>query len=287
MKFAVVGEERREAQPGLSGKCPVCSNAMIAKCGEIKVPHWAHRAIRNCDPWWEPETDWHRAWKDQFPEHWQEFIQQAEDGERHIADVKTEYGVVVEFQHSFLRRDERESREKFYQKMVWVVNGLRRKRDAERFFVSVNTATVINRGPLIVAFRLLREGALLRDWGACPVPVYFDFGEDTLWRLNPCTPNGMTYLTRVPKTVFLYGKLKGQPFEKMASAKVERAAARCLRQQSLSREQRARYKAVAEAKQLEISRARYEASEVKRLEISRRIEALERVLQEASERSFS
>ena len=42
----------------------------------------------------------------------------------HIADVKTDRGIVIEFQHSFLHRNERESREKFYQNMVWVVDGL-------------------------------------------------------------------------------------------------------------------------------------------------------------------
>src|SRR5262249_46405857 len=128
MKFALVEGERREAKPGLSGKCPIHGHAMIAKCGEYRVNHWAHRANCTCDHWWEPETEWHRAWKNQFPEGWQEIIHQSqsEAGERHIADVKTESGAVIEFQHSFLRRDERESREKFYRKLVWVVDGLRR-----------------------------------------------------------------------------------------------------------------------------------------------------------------
>ena len=97
MKFADVEGERREAEPGLSGKCRVCGDAMIAKCGDLRVPHWAHRAIRTCDPWWEPETEWHRIWKDQFPEDWQEIIHRSETGEKHIADVKTDFGVVLEF----------------------------------------------------------------------------------------------------------------------------------------------------------------------------------------------
>jgi competence protein CoiA len=117
MKFAVVGEERREAQPHLSGKCPFCGNAMIAKCGErrLRVWHWAHQETRTCDPWWE-ETDWHRGWKNQFPREWQEFIQRSETGEKHIADVKTDRGVVLEFQHSHLQPEERVRRENFYGK---------------------------------------------------------------------------------------------------------------------------------------------------------------------------
>ena len=138
MKFAVVDGERREAQRGLSGTCPLYGHAMIAKCGEHRVHHWAHRANCACDHWWEPETKWHRDWKDQFPEDRQEIIHQSEDGEKHIADVKTESGVVLEFQHSPLPRDEREARENFYRNMVWVVNGLRRKRDRPRFFGSIS-----------------------------------------------------------------------------------------------------------------------------------------------------
>jgi competence protein CoiA len=231
MKFAVVEGERREAEPGLWAECPSCGKAMTAKCGEHRVRHWAHRGTRTCDPWWESETDWHRAWKSQFPRECQEIIHQSEAGEKHIADVKTEYGVVLEFQHSQLRRDEWEAREKFYRKMVWVVDGVRLKRDRAQFFASVDAAIVINREPLIISVRW-KEGALLRDWGASRVPVYFDIGDDTLWRLNPCIANGMTYLSQVSKTVFLDAHLKGLPFEKMVSTEVERAAARHLMQQA-------------------------------------------------------
>jgi competence protein CoiA len=74
---------------------------MVAKCGEVRAPHWAHRSRRECDHWWEPETEWHRAWKNAFPEEWQEIVHWAEDGEKHIADVKTGRGWVIEFQHSY------------------------------------------------------------------------------------------------------------------------------------------------------------------------------------------
>ena len=116
MKFALVEGERREAKPGLSGKCPVYGHAMIAKCGEHRVHHWAHRGNRTCDPGLERETKWHRDWKNQFPEDWQEKPHQSDDGEKHIADVKTDFGVVLEFQHSFLCRVEREAREKYYRR---------------------------------------------------------------------------------------------------------------------------------------------------------------------------
>jgi competence protein CoiA len=246
-KFAVVEGERQEAQPSLSGKCPVCSNAMIAKCGQVRVWHWSHRGTHKCDPWWESETEWHRVWKDHFPREWQEFIQRSEDGEKHIADIKTESGVVIEFQHSNLRREERESREMFYQKMVWVVDGLRRKRYRTRFFTSLGAPTVVKFKPLTFLLPS-NEGALLRDWAASRVPVFFDFGDlsepsDTLrfdkpilWRLNPRSLNGRVYLSPVLKTSFLDAHLKRLPLKGFDCSAVERArslrAARSFMQQA-------------------------------------------------------
>src|ERR1700733_8979392 len=111
MKFAEVEGLRREASPRLSGKCFVCDGPTIARCGQIRVRHWAHQTGHTCDHWWEPETEWHRDWKNRFPEHWQEIIQSAVDGTKHIADVKTASGLVIEFQHSSIKPNEREARE--------------------------------------------------------------------------------------------------------------------------------------------------------------------------------
>lgn len=101
----------------------MCASAMIAKCGPRKIPHWAHHRIRNCDPWWEPETPWHRDWKNQFPEECREVSHLALDGEVHRADVKTPTGIVIELQHSSITDAERLSREEFYGNLVWVLDG--------------------------------------------------------------------------------------------------------------------------------------------------------------------
>jgi competence protein CoiA len=133
MKFSLVNWQRQETQPSLSDKCPVCDQPTVAKCGEVKIWHWAHKGRRICDRWWEIETEWHRAWKGQFPEDWQEVVHKADSGEKHIADVKTDKVWVIEFQHSLLGPEERRSRDAFYPKLVWVVDGARRKRDSEQF----------------------------------------------------------------------------------------------------------------------------------------------------------
>lgn len=225
MKFAIVEGERQEAQPSLLAKCPGCSNEMIAKCGQERIWHWAHRMARTCDHFWESETEWHRAWKNQFPKDWQEIVAVAKDGEKHIADVKTESGIVLEFQHSFLSRDEREAREIFYKNMVWVVDGRRRPLDKLRFFQSLGKAIFISRKLPIVAVQS-SACALLRDWQSSRVPVYFDFGdseaddllrydEPMLWRLNP--GNDRAYLSPVTKAAFLQVHMTGQPFDEMFS----------------------------------------------------------------------
>jgi hypothetical protein len=204
---------------------------MVAKCGEYRVWHWSHLKTRTCDHWWESQTEWHRAWKNHFPKSWQEFIHQSDAGKKHFADVKTESGVVLEFQYSHIQPQERQSREMFYQKMVWVVCGVRLKRDRAKFFGCVDLAAVIKQEPLIVSVGW-KEGALLRDWGGSRVPVYFDFPDmPFLWRLNPRAPNGAMYLRRVPRKGFLDLYLKGMTFEQEAlvSAKVERAAAEAQR----------------------------------------------------------
>jgi competence protein CoiA len=249
MKFAVVGGERREARPGLLAECPVCGDAMTAKCGEHRVHHWAHRGARICDPWLESETEWHRAWKNHFPKGWQEIIRWSESGEKHIADVKTESGVVLEFQHSFLCPEGRESRESFYQNMVWVVDGLRRRQDRVKFFASLGTPIGVSGKPRIFLVPS-NKGALLRDWAASRVPVYFDFGDSepgdmlrfntpALWRLSPRSANGTAYLSPVPKRFFLRVHREGRSFERewtetvnRVAAAIERAVADCLKQQA-------------------------------------------------------
>jgi hypothetical protein len=222
MKFALVDGKRREAEPDLSGKCPDCGAEMIAKCGKrrLRVWHWAHWRTRDCDRWSEPETEWHRAWKNHFPENWQEISHSSENGKTHRADVKTESGTVIEFQHSPLDRDEREAREKFYQNMVWVVDGLTRVRDRSRFFGALARASIVIAKPLTYSVRS-NGGALLRDWVDSPKPVFFDFGDNSepgdppsfggpvLWRLDPRSRNGEARLSPVLKTSFLNKYLKG------------------------------------------------------------------------------
>jgi len=204
MRFAPVDGQRQEAQPGLLGRCSACDHRMIAKCGQRRVRHWAHESGHLCDPWWENEGPWHRAWKAEFPDAWQEIVHLADDGTKHIADVKTEHGWVIELQHSRISPEERRSRDAFYRQLVWVVDGTGRKRDAGQFVRTWNDGTPV--GNSFPVRRLYaHDCALLREWTGSPMPIFIDFGDGQwLWWILPGRLNGSVYVAQFPRPVFIH-----------------------------------------------------------------------------------
>lgn len=70
------------------------------------------------------ETPWHKNWKKAFPPSFQEVCFWDETTkQQHRADVYTPCGTALEFQNSPIAMEELESRESFYPKLVWVLNG--------------------------------------------------------------------------------------------------------------------------------------------------------------------
>ena len=219
MKFALVDSQRACASKGLKGICPICHQQVIAKCGDIKINHWAHKSIAECDKWWENETEWHRSWKDRFPSEWQEVIAKDEEtGEKHIADIKTDTGLVIEFQHSYLNKDERISREKFYKEMVWVVDGKRCNGDFRRFYKAFEEKDILYIGEhksLRVFILGPGNNYLPKQWQNSSVPVLFDFRgltdeidcyskiESPLWCLLHKFRPGLPRLIRLDRNVFV------------------------------------------------------------------------------------
>ncbi len=203
MKFAFVNDAKNEATKGARGVCPGCGSELIAKCGDVKINHWAHKGNRNCDPWWENETPWHRSWKNKFPVNWQEVVHFDDNGEKHIADVKTQNGWVIEFQHSYLKPEERCSRNAFYRKIIWVVDGTRRKRDVEQFDIALKKGTPLPlKSPVLGVHS--EDCTLLREWSCNYAPVFFDFGVDrALWLLLNGRSNGLVYIAKIPCEYFI------------------------------------------------------------------------------------
>jgi len=175
MRFALINNQRAEAAPGLKGLCPGCNQPVTAKCGAHRMHHWAHLVDKKCDSWWETETEWHRAWKNNFPDDWQEVILPDEvTGEKHIADVLTDYGYVIEFQHSHINPQERISRENFYKNMVWVVDGTRLKNDYKRLIKGKNQSRSEKQGVFLVDFP---DECFPSAWLESSAPVVFDFQD--------------------------------------------------------------------------------------------------------------
>lgn len=176
MKFAIIDGLRYEAQPNVHGQCPGCGAKVVAKCGTKRIWHWAHFSARKCDGWWEAETAWHREWKGGFPNEWQEVRHVAPDGELHIADVNTEHGIILEFQHSNISPDERESRERFHGQMAWVVDGTRLKRDLSSFHKAIVDGRILASEHL--QYRISVSTPIVERWSGGKCPVYLDFGRN-------------------------------------------------------------------------------------------------------------
>lgn len=182
MKYALVEGIKSEARPKLRGACSYCDSEMIARCGRHKIWHWAHKSKVECDPWWESEGEWHRNWKNHFPVDWQEVVHFDEaTGEKHIADVKNPFGLVIEFQSSTITQKERVSREKFYKDMIWIVNGNRD--DLTEAYFHMGLSGPIAKNPLAYQISWLGRGKLLANWSEATAKVYLDFGKDVVWRL--------------------------------------------------------------------------------------------------------
>jgi hypothetical protein len=104
-----------EAAPKLEAVCPNCNKELVAKCGDLVIWHWAHQDLSECDPYWEPESAWHRDWKKLVM---QQFCEVPING--HRADIVADDGMVMELQHSAINLEEIAEREAAYGEMLWL-----------------------------------------------------------------------------------------------------------------------------------------------------------------------
>lgn len=207
MKMALVNGERREAVKDLMGVCEGCKQQVIPICGLKRVWHWRHKVDCECDRWWENEGPWHRAWKDNFPKECQEIIiRKHETEEWHRADVQTKDGYILEFQHSLLKADDRQARNIFYgEKLVWVVDGLRRPADKAQFDEFLSYARPINNSSQILSLHpFIEQCSILKEWSDCHSLVFFDFGSAVpLWCLLPRSKKGNHYAVEYSRQSFI------------------------------------------------------------------------------------
>lgn len=185
MKYALFNNQRIIPTKNVNEAiCPICGEVVIPKCGKIKIHHWAHKTSQNCDPWWENETEWHRKWKEHFPEDFQEYLMiDSNTGEKHIADIRTNKGFVIEFQHSSIKYEERQAREIFYKNMVWVVDA---KKYYDKFKQALSSNSLLhcktNKNYFYIKENYYdnKVNFLPRTWLESSVPVLFDFGVNDI-----------------------------------------------------------------------------------------------------------
>ncbi|MCX2574942.1 competence protein CoiA [Pedobacter sandarakinus] len=221
MQYAFLQGTKSEAAKGQRATCIGCGQPVIAKCGNVKIHHWAHVKSATCDSWWENETTWHREWKGFFPAEYREinFFDETMR-EYHRADIFNAAGVTIEFQNSHLNHEELIARERFYPKLIWVVNGLKFKgfkvlkalpnvndarlsgfefRKSDHLSViTTEEALAQHPRPQILNFYhlLLKEIPLTTDfysfswkyphqaWLSATCPVFIDFGGHFIYRLR-------------------------------------------------------------------------------------------------------
>ncbi|WP_202927957.1 competence protein CoiA family protein [Cyclobacterium roseum] len=139
-------------------------------------------------------------------------------GEKHIADIRSAHGLVIEFQHSPTDPKERETREKFYRNMVWVVDGTRLKRDYPRFLKGKKEFRDTANPEFFLIDYL--EDIFPSGWLRSSVPVIFDFkGIETtnnqsekhkLYCLFPIRKGMYAILVEITKRAFIITTINGE-----------------------------------------------------------------------------
>jgi competence protein CoiA len=132
MRYALNNNlERIEAKPNTEAICECCKNKVISKCGDINIWHWAHDNLKDCDPWYEPMTEWHFGWQNKCIEESREIVLG-----KHRADLFN--GVcIIELQHSHISSLEIKERENFYKYLIWLLD-FRHKIEHINFFKLCN-----------------------------------------------------------------------------------------------------------------------------------------------------
>lgn len=150
-------KEKIKATPKSNAICPMCDAKVISKCGQIKIWHWSHESLKDCDSFGEDETYWHIKWKLMVDKQFCEV-----KIKNHRADIFN--GVfVIELQNQSLDVIKISEREEFYDKMIWIFNAQEFKENIE----------IRDKGNYVT----FRWKYPRHSIGYCGKQVYLDFGS--------------------------------------------------------------------------------------------------------------
>jgi hypothetical protein len=150
--YAIVHAVKTLPLPRGRGVCPACGGKVLARCGAIRVHHWAHESGQECDSWSEGIGPWHLAWQRLVEPAFVEVPRGP-----HRADILGSDDTVIELQHSPLTPAAIAARERHYGKMVWLIDA------TQRF------------GGLVSGDRFFFSFGRTRHLEACRKPVVLDF----------------------------------------------------------------------------------------------------------------
>ena len=109
--------------------CPYCGAPLIARKGDVRQHHFAHKQDHHCSDTWVHHRShnydlsaWHNEWQSLFPKENQE-VKLSLGDTRHRADVMVDR-TVIEFQHSIMQVQAFDDRNNFYfnlaNKVIWL-----------------------------------------------------------------------------------------------------------------------------------------------------------------------
>lgn len=198
--YGIFNNKRIRASPLIKGvTCEICKEILISKCGRIKIWHFAHKSQNDCDDWYEPESEWHMNWKNEFPMECQEVVIKKCDCitckqynkecthnhsgsscifKKHRADIRIN-NLVIELQNSPISPENIFEREKFYENMIWILNG-----------AELCSGLNLRKKNNIITFRWKHPP---KSWWEAKKPIYIDL-EKTHHILE-----GIPYLFKIKK----------------------------------------------------------------------------------------
>lgn len=97
--------------------CPQ-GHKVIAKQGTIKRWHFSHVGVSGCGHE-SGKTEWHMWWQDRIMSQYLE-VRMKNDNTYHVADIVNQEGLVIEIQHSNIKKEDIIERETFYKNMIWI-----------------------------------------------------------------------------------------------------------------------------------------------------------------------
>lgn len=160
--------------------CPCCGKSMVAKAGEVRIPHWAHCKAERCDEWWEPETEWHVEWRNRFLnvegavakveiEHVLE-----KNGAKHFSDVRINDELSLVLRRARLDENTINNRISFFGDLIWIVQGkVSEYNRLERQLSNKELKKVDGLGRCYKCDNIWYS--FFERWGCSRCPVVFDF----------------------------------------------------------------------------------------------------------------